>query len=114
MGEITTIGLDLAKQVFQVHGIDADGTTVLRKQLRRSQVLSFFSRLAPCLVGYGGVCDGALLGARVGGAGTRGATDAGAIREGLHQAEQERRGRCGSDLRGGRAADDAVRSGQDG
>jgi len=51
MGEITTIGLDLAKQVFQVHGIDADGTTVLRKQLRRSQVLSFFSRLAPCLVG---------------------------------------------------------------
>jgi transposase len=51
MGEITTMGLDLAKQVFQVHGIDADGTTVLRKQLRRSQVLSFFSRLAPCLVG---------------------------------------------------------------
>src|ERR1051325_6743569 len=51
MGEITTIGLDLAKQVFQVHGIDPDGTTVLRKQLRRSQVLSFFSRLAPCLVG---------------------------------------------------------------
>src|SRR5689334_22436012 len=51
MGEITTIGLDLAKQVFQVHSIDADGTTVLRKQLRRSQVLSFFSRLAPCLVG---------------------------------------------------------------
>src|ERR671922_43045 len=51
MGEITTIGLDLARQVFQVHGIDADGMTVLRKQLRRSQVLSFFSRLAPCLIG---------------------------------------------------------------
>src|SRR5690242_3496987 len=51
MGEITTIGLDLANQVFQVHGIDADGTTVLRKQLRRSQVISFFSRLVPCLVG---------------------------------------------------------------
>ena len=51
MGEITTIGLDLAKHVFQVHGADADGTTVLRKQLRRSQVLSFFSGLAPCLVG---------------------------------------------------------------
>jgi hypothetical protein len=39
MGEITTIGVDLAKHVFQVHGIDAEGTTVLRKQLRRGQVL---------------------------------------------------------------------------
>ena len=41
MGEITTIGLDLAKHVFHVHGVDAEGATVLRKQLRRSQVLSF-------------------------------------------------------------------------
>jgi transposase len=44
MSEITTIGLDLAKHVFQVHGIDAQGTTVLRKRLRRGQVLAFFSR----------------------------------------------------------------------
>ena len=51
MGEVTTIGLDLAKHVFQVHGVDADGTTVLRKQLRRGQVLAFFSRLPSCLVG---------------------------------------------------------------
>src|SRR5436309_2561822 len=51
MGEVTTIGLDLAKQVFQVHGVDAKGATVLRKQLRRAQVLGFFSRLPPCLVG---------------------------------------------------------------
>src|SRR6266513_166498 len=51
MGEVTTIGLDLAKQVFQVHGVDATGATVLRKQLRRAQVLAFFSRLPPCLVG---------------------------------------------------------------
>jgi transposase len=51
MGEVTTIGLDLAKHVFQVHGIDADGATVVRKQLRRSQVLAFFSRLPSCLVG---------------------------------------------------------------
>jgi hypothetical protein len=50
MGEVTTIGLDLAKHVFQVHGVDADGATVLRKQLRRAQVLAFFSRLPPCLV----------------------------------------------------------------
>ena len=51
MGEVTTIGLDLAKLVFQVHGVDAEGATVLRKQLRRAQVLAFFSRLRPCLVG---------------------------------------------------------------
>jgi hypothetical protein len=51
MSEITTIGLDLAKHVFQVHGIDAQGTTVLRKRLRRGQVLAFFSRIPPCLVG---------------------------------------------------------------
>ena len=46
MGEITTVGLDLAKHVFQVHGVDAEGATVLRKQLRRAQVLAFFSRAA--------------------------------------------------------------------
>src|SRR5262245_41966795 len=51
MSEITTIGLDLAKHVFQVHGIDAEGARVLRKRLRRGQVLAFFSRIAPCLVG---------------------------------------------------------------
>jgi hypothetical protein len=51
MGEVTTIGLDLAKHVFQVHGVDAEGAMVLRKQLRRAQVLAFFSRLPPCLVG---------------------------------------------------------------
>jgi transposase len=51
MSEITTIGLDLAKHVFQVHGVDAEGAMVLRKQLRRGQVLSFFSRLPRCVVG---------------------------------------------------------------
>src|SRR5215203_4021821 len=51
MGEITTVGLDLAKNVFQVHGVDSEGMTVLRRQLRRAQVLVFFSRLPRCLVG---------------------------------------------------------------
>ena len=41
MNEITTVGLDLAKHVFQVHAVDAEGATVLRKQLRRAQVLDF-------------------------------------------------------------------------
>ena len=51
MSDVTTIGLDLAKNLFQVHGIDAEGEVVIRKQLRRSQVLPFFKRLGPCLVG---------------------------------------------------------------
>jgi transposase len=49
--DITTIGLDLAKHVFQVHGVAADGSVVLKKRLRRGQVLAFFAGLKPCLVG---------------------------------------------------------------
>jgi transposase len=47
----TTIGLDIAKSVFQVHGVDADGQVVIRRQLKRRYVLAFFEKLAPCLVG---------------------------------------------------------------
>jgi transposase len=49
--QVTTIGLDIAKNVFQVHGIDAIEKVVIRKQLRRSQVLAVFKALPPCLVG---------------------------------------------------------------
>src|SRR5712672_2691447 len=49
--QITTIGLDIAKNVFQVHGIDAKERVVARKQLRRSQVITFFEALPPCLIG---------------------------------------------------------------
>ncbi|NNF77416.1 MAG: IS110 family transposase [Rhizobiales bacterium] len=51
MKEIITIGLDIAKSVFQVHGVAEGGAVVVRKQLRRSQVLTFFEKLPPCLVG---------------------------------------------------------------
>jgi transposase len=51
MSEVTTIGLDLAKRVFQGHGVDAAGTVVLRRQLKRRQVVRFFAKLPPCLVG---------------------------------------------------------------
>ena len=51
MNEIITIGVDLAKNVFQVHGIDAEGTVIIRRQLRRSQVLRFFEKQPGCLVG---------------------------------------------------------------
>ena len=55
---ITTVGLDLAKQVFQVHGVDERDKVVLRKQLRRREVLSFFANLPPCLIGME-ACGGA-------------------------------------------------------
>ena len=51
MQVITTIGLDIAKSVFQVHGVDAGGQVVMRRQLKRRYVLTFFQKLPPCLVG---------------------------------------------------------------
>ena len=51
MQAITTIGLDIAKSVFQVHGIDAEGKVVIRRQLKRRYVLAFFQKLPSCLVG---------------------------------------------------------------
>jgi transposase len=51
MGEITTVGLDLAKNVFQVPAVDEAGAVVERKRLRRGQVLGFFEKLPSCLVG---------------------------------------------------------------
>ena len=49
--EITTVGIDLAKSIFQVHAVDAAGQVVVRKALRRAQVVPFFAKLPPCLVG---------------------------------------------------------------
>ena len=51
MHTVTTIGLDIAKSVFQVHGVDAAGQVVIRRQLKRRYVLAFFQKLSPCLVG---------------------------------------------------------------
>lgn len=48
---VTTVGFDLAKNVFQVHGVDAEGRVVLRKRLRRAEVIPFFANLSPCLIG---------------------------------------------------------------
>ena len=51
MQTITTIGLDIAKSVFQVHGVDAGGQVIIRRQLMRRQVVAFFQKLLPCLIG---------------------------------------------------------------
>ena len=55
---VATIGLDIAKNVFQVHGVGANGQVIVRRQLRRTQVLEFFGKLSPCLVGLE-ACSGA-------------------------------------------------------
>jgi transposase len=60
---ITTIGLDIAKNVFQVHGVDPYGRVVVRKKLRRAEVLSFFANLPICLIGLE-ACAGAHYWAR--------------------------------------------------
>ena len=51
MQTVTTIGLDIAKSVFQVHGVDAEGNVAIRRQLKRRYVMIFFQKLPPCLVG---------------------------------------------------------------
>jgi transposase len=51
MQAITTIGFDIAKSVFQVHGVDAAGQVAIRRQMKRRYVLAFFQKLRPCLVG---------------------------------------------------------------
>src|SRR5262245_44457148 len=51
MGEVSTIGLDIAKLVFQIHGVDAAGAVVIRKRISRAKLLEFFAALPACLVG---------------------------------------------------------------
>ena len=86
----STIGLDLAKHIFQVHGIDAAGQVVIRKRLRRSELLAFFKQLPPCLVGIE-ACGSAHHWAReLTGAGPHGAADAAGLREALWCAPKAR------------------------
>ena len=58
MQTVTTIGLDIAKSVFQVHGVDAGGQVLIRRQLKRRQVLAFFQKHPRCLIGME-ACAGA-------------------------------------------------------
>lgn len=87
MKKISIIGVDLTKTVFQLHGVDAEGTAVLRRQLRRNQMLEFFQRLpGGCLVGM----EGALLGAGTDEAGARSPADAAQLCQRLRQAREDR------------------------
>ena len=81
MTQMTTIGLDLAKSVFQVHGIDERGKVRVRKQLRRKEERGFFSQLAPLSSGAGSVWECPLLGTGVGGVGPYGEVNIPAVCE---------------------------------
>jgi len=92
--KITTVGLDLAKNVFQAHGVDERGAAVLRKQLKRDQVAPFFARLQPCLIGIEACGGGPLLGGQAPGAGAQGEDDDATVRQAIRQDQQERLARC--------------------
>ena len=89
--KITTVGIDLAKNVFQVHGVDEQGKAVLRKQLKRKEVASFFANLPALPDRHGSVRQRALLGEEARGVGPHGAADGPAVCQAVREDEQERR-----------------------
>jgi len=88
MQTITTIGLDIAKSVFQVHGVDAAGQVVIRRQLKRRYVLAFFQKLPPCLIGIE-ACASSHYWSRELQALGHCTNDAAGLREALRQAAEE-------------------------
>ena len=88
MVEITTIGLDLAKNIFQIHCIDVTGQ-VVRRQLRRSEVIKFFAALSPCLVGMEACATASSLGQRDREAGALCQADARGLRKAVCEAWED-------------------------
>ena len=82
----TTIGLDIAKSIFQVHGVDAAGNVIIRRQLRRRGVLAFFEKLPRCLVGIEACASSHHWSRELEGTRPHRAPDAAGLREALCQA----------------------------
>ena len=111
MDNLTTIGLDLAKNVFQAHGTGADGTVVFSKKLRRDQVLRFFAEQPHCTVAME-ACPGAHhWGRAIRDLGHEVAADRTRLRQAVREAAEERRGRCGGYRRSGDEIDGNERRG---
>lgn len=110
--EITTIGLDLAKSIFQVHAVDAAGEPVVRKTLRRAQVLPFFAKLPPCLVGMEACGTSHHWARELTKAGHQVRLMPPAYVKPVRKARQDRCCRRGGDLRGGTAPEHALRAGE--
>ena len=104
----TTIGIDLAKNVFQIHGVDGHGKVVMKKQVKREQMAVFFANLPAALIGMEGLQQCPLLGAQAAGDGTYRQADGATVRQTLCKNEQERRSGRRGDLRGSRPAEHAL------
>jgi hypothetical protein len=105
MSEVSTIGLDLAKNVFQAHEAGNAGAVMFRKKLRRNQLIPFLATQSPCIV-PAEACASELLGARD----RQARPYSQAHREAIREAAKERYGRCRSDLRGSFRLFDPTRS----
>src|SRR5277367_49229 len=110
MQAITTIGLDIGKSVFQVHGIDAEGNVIVRRQLKRRSVTAFFHKLPPCLVGIEACASSHYWSRELR---ALGHTVRLCLCEAVRQATEERCDGRRGDLRGREATDDEVRRNQD-
>jgi|SRR5579862_8749247 len=97
MEKITTVGIDLAKQVMALYGMDAESRTVMRKVLRRNQLLRWTAAQPPS-DGDGGVWWGALPGAGIDATRARGTHHCSGVRAGVSQERKERRQRCVGNL----------------
>ena len=93
MQTVTTIGFDIAKSVFQVHGVDAAGQMVVRRQLKRRQVIAFFQQLPPCLVGIEACASSHYWSRELQALGQQRAANAAGLCEAIRQTPEERYGR---------------------
>jgi transposase len=110
MQTVTTIGLDIAKSVFQVHGVDAGGQVVIRRKLKRRHVQAFFQKLQPCLVGIEACASSHYWSRELQALGHSVRLMPPAyVKKALRQTAEERFCRCGGDLRSGDEGKHAVR-----
>lgn len=107
------VGIDLAKNVFQVHAVDETGQPVIRKAVSRAKLLGFARQLERCVIGMEACASAHFWAKAPGRAGPRGAAAAAGVRQTLRQDRQARCGRRRGDPRGGAASDHALCARQD-
>jgi transposase len=113
MEQISRIGMDTSKHVFQLHGVNAAEVPVLRKKLRRKEMVTFFQKLAPTVIAIEACGASHHLARLLQSFGHTVKLIAPAAGQAVRQAQQERCGGRGSSVRGDEPADDALRTGED-